>query len=91
MPKKTMKIGTHDIDMDHAVETSEDHQVHIRCTFACGDKSIKHVMTVGAADEPLPEAYDQAAMQKDIDDFKLRMATLFESKLRAAELAANLT
>lgn len=87
---KKLKINDAEIQVSHEVKSSDAHDTHIHCTFEADGKSITHVLTVGAVDQPLPVGYDRAALQKDIDEFKTKHATLFESKLRAAKLAASL-
>jgi hypothetical protein len=88
---QTIKVNGLDIQSSHEVKTNEQtHHTEIHVTFEGEGKSITHVMTIGSADEPLPSNYDQAALQKDLDTFREKHAALFESKLRAANLAANL-
>jgi len=85
-----LKINETEIEVSHEIKSTEAHDTHIHCRFEAGGKSITHVLTVGAVHQPLPAGYDRAALQKDMDDFKMKHATLFESKLRAAKLAASL-
>ena len=89
---KTIQVNGRDIRVEHEVASDEKtHHVSIRCKFAHDSgKSIEHVLTIGAEDSPLPVGYDKAALQKDLDAFKHKHAELFESKIRAAELASAL-
>jgi len=87
---KTVKINNTEIEVSHEIKSTEAHDTHIHCKFESEGKSIVHVLTVGAVDQPLPVGYDRAALQKDIDEFKSKHAALFESKIRAAKLAASL-
>ena len=89
---KTIQVSGREIRVEHEVVSDEKtHHVtiHVKLSHESG-KQISHVMTIGAVDSPLPVGYDKAALQKDLDAFKQKHAELFESKLRAAELAAGL-
>jgi len=89
---KIIQVNGRDIRVEHTVVSDEKtHHVSVRCKFSHeSGKSIEHVLTVGAEDAPLPTSYDQTALAKDVAAFKLKHAELFESKIRAAELASAL-
>jgi hypothetical protein len=73
------------------VSEEKTHQVHIKCKFTHDSgKSIEHVLTIGADDQPLPAGYGKAELQRDVDAFKQKHAELFASKIHAAEIAAQL-
>jgi len=70
------------------------HHTSICVTVKAGDGpdtvELTQVMTIGSEDEPLPANYDTVAAQKDLDVFRLKHATLAESRLRAKKLAQTL-
>jgi hypothetical protein len=81
------------IQSEHKVEVDpKTHHVCVRCTFSHDEsgKTIDHVLTLGAVDQPLPANYDKAALQKDIDAFKTKYAEVFEGKIRAAQIASEI-
>jgi hypothetical protein len=90
---KTIKVNGTDVSVSHEVKTDEKtHHVCIRCKFShtVSGKSIEHVLTIGAEDEILPVNYNKEQLQKDIEVFKQKHAELFESKIRAADIASQL-
>lgn len=88
---KKIEVNGREIAVEHRVSTHEEtHHVSVICKFSHGGKSIDHVLTIGAADEPLPLVYGKTELQRDLDAFKEHHARLFESKLRAAELAEGI-
>jgi hypothetical protein len=95
---KTISVNGTPVSVSHEVVTNpKTHSVEVHCTFEAEGKSVKRVLTVGAAIAPeadrheiLAAGYDTAALQKDVDDFKQRHAERFESKIRALKLANSL-
>jgi hypothetical protein len=91
---KTISINGVEVTCSHEVKTDEAHHASIHVTVKTGDGNdaveLTHVMTIGAVDEPLAIGYDGAALQKDLDAFRERVATMAESKLRGKLLAKSL-
>ena len=89
---KTIQVNGRDIRVEHTVVSDEKtHHVSVRCKFSHeSGKSIEHVLTVGAMDACLPANYGKDQLAADVAAFKLKHAELFESKIRAAELASAL-
>jgi hypothetical protein len=90
---KTIQINGHDILCSHEVLSDEKtHHVSIRVDLSHeqSGKKISHVMTIGAEAEALPASYGKEQLAADVAAFKQRHAELFESKIRAAELASAL-
>ena len=88
---KTLSINGTDVLCSHEVKTDATTQhTAVHLTVQAEDVQMVHVLTIGAVDEPLAVGYDQVALQKDLDAFRLKSATMAESKLRAKKLAAQL-
>jgi|HubBroStandDraft_5_1064220.scaffolds.fasta_scaffold565153_1 hypothetical protein len=87
---KTIQINGTSVECSHEVKTDESHQTSIHVTVKAGDVETTHVMTIGAVDEPLPLSYDASVLQKDLDAFRQKSATMAESKMRAKSLASQL-
>jgi hypothetical protein len=89
---KTITAQSIPVSVSHEIVTDpKTHQVHVHCKFEANGKSITHVLTVGATDETLSEAYTAANLQEDVDTFKQKHGERFASKLRALDLANSLT
>ncbi len=88
---KVLNIKGTSITADHNVVVDPvTHHPSIHVTVSNGAIATRHVMTIGAIDQPLPDNYDAEAMQKDLDAFVEKHATLLESKLRGAAIAKTL-
>ena len=90
---KTIQANGRDIRVQHTVVSDEKtHHVSIRVDLSHeqSGKKISHVMTIGAEAEPLPAGYGKEQLAADVATFKQKHAELFESKIRAAELASAL-
>jgi hypothetical protein len=92
---KTISINGVEVTCSHEVKTDEAHHASIHVTVTAGDGvdvvELTHVLTIGSVDEPLPLNYDATALQKDLDAFRQKAATMAESKLRAKQIAKSLT
>jgi hypothetical protein len=91
----TIKINEADVVCSHEIKTDEKtNQTSIHVTVKAGDGNdavkLTHVLTIGAEDHPLPEGYDTASLQRDLDVFREKHARMAESKLRAKKLAQSL-
>ena len=87
---KNIKINDTQVECSHEIKTDESHHTTIHVTAKIGDVETRHAMTIGAVDQPLPENYGQAELQRDLDAARQKCASMAESKLRAKQLAANL-
>jgi hypothetical protein len=91
---KTIKVNDVDVVCSHEVKSDSAHHtsVHVTVKAGKGEDAVEttHVLTIGSVDEPLAVGYDQAALQKDLDAFRQKVATMAESKLRAKKLAQGL-
>jgi len=91
---KTIRVHETDVVCSHAVKTDETDHTSVHVTVKAGDGNdaveLTHVLTIGSVDEPLPLTYDGAALQKDLDTFRQKVAVMAESKLRAKKLAQDL-
>jgi hypothetical protein len=88
---KAIKVNETNVVCSHEIKTDEAHHTSIHVTVEAGDVKTTHVMTIGSVDEPLPVGYDAAALQQDLDEFRRKVATMAESKLRAKQIAKSLT
>jgi hypothetical protein len=91
---KTIQVNGTDVACSHEIKTDEQHHTTVHVTVKAGEGTdaveLVHVLTIGSVDEPLSIGYDTAALQKDLDAFRLKHCQLAESKLRAKKLAALL-
>lgn len=91
---KTIRINETDVVCSHEIKTDEAHRTAVHVTVKTGEGAdaaeLTHVLTIGAEDHPLPDGYDAAALQKDLDVFREKHARMAESKLRAKKLAQYL-
>lgn len=91
---KTIEINGIPVLCSHEVKTDEAHRTAVHVTVKTGEGKdaveLTHVLTIGAEDHPLPDGYDAAALQKDVDAFRDKHARMAESKLRAKKLAQGL-
>jgi hypothetical protein len=91
---KTIRINETDVVCSHEIKTDDAHRTAVHVTVKAGEGNdaveLTHVLTIGAEDHPLPDTYDAAALQKDLDVFREKHARMAESKLRAKKLAQGL-
>jgi hypothetical protein len=88
MKRTTINLNGKEVAVTHQVKTDKVHQTVIHLTATLETVSLNHTMTIGAVDQPLPENYDSAALQKDLDAARNKLAALVESKHRAKLLAS---
>ena len=91
---RTIRINATDVVCSHEIKTDEAHHTAVHVTVKAGDGSdaveLTHVLTIGAEDHALPEGYDTASLQRDLDVFREKHARMAESKLRAKKLVQGL-
>lgn len=85
---KEIQVNGKAVHCSHVVNTNANHQTTIHITARFKDVVINHRMTIGAVDQPLPENYDSAALQKDLAAARNKVAAMAESQHRAKLLAA---
>lgn len=83
-----IKVNNTDVEVTHEVKLDPaTHQTHIHVSATVGGITHTHVITVGAADEPIPSDYN---LQRDLDAARQKCAVMAESKSRAQKLASAL-
>lgn len=88
---KIIRVNETDVTCSHEVKADQGHRPAIHLTVAVGELSLTHVLNIGSVDEPIPAHYDQAALQKDLDAFRRNAAAHLEGKLRARQIAEQVT
>jgi len=86
---KTIQINGKEVVCHHEIKTDERHQTALHLTATVGDVKIGHAMTIGSVSEPLPEHYDSASLQKDLDIARENLARRAEGKHRAKLIAGQ--
>lgn len=84
--KKQLKIGSFDVNVD--VLQQADNSLKVVAT--CNGETHEHVVTIGSADQPLPDSYDLVQAQKDLDDARDFAARMASSHARRKDLLAGL-
>jgi len=91
---KTISVNGTDVVCEHVVKVDQNHRTRIHLTVTAGDGadavSLTYILSVGAADRPLPAGYGANELQSDFDTFRQKSAKLCESKLRGKKLAAEI-
>ncbi len=87
---KCVQVNGKDVGYTHKVVTDHHHITRVELTLTLGDLSSTHHLTIGPSDGPLPDGYDEIALQKDLEVFRQRHAAILEGKYRAKMLAAKI-
>jgi hypothetical protein len=87
MKSKTLSINNTDVVCSHEINQQQNGHTTIHLTVDAGNGATKHVMTIGAVDQPLDAKYGQQELQRDFDAFRSRCAAMAESHARGKKLA----